>query len=270
MTGTSMAGPTPTPLPDIMRKGGESEGTGRHINDNHDNADDPKDSFPLPKLRLHIQNIAHPGTARFLSAVDASSILPLSVETVLKLLYTSTRHDEYTPPPTRSVTVFLEDMGGVAYTKGLDLDNDHKEIHISLNYIKNIKKAPEGADGDTTGAYEIRGVLVHELVHCYQYTGKDSCPGGLVEGIADWVRLAARLGATHWRKDAIPAKWDQGYEKTAFFLDWLENVKGSGAVRKINEKLRVQKYEQSEFWVDLFGSDIDVLWKEYLQSLKKQ
>ncbi len=38
-------------------------------------------------------------------------------------------------PPTRSVTVVLRDMGGVAYTTGTELDNDHKEIHFSLGYI---------------------------------------------------------------------------------------------------------------------------------------
>jgi hypothetical protein len=28
------------------------------------------------------------------------------------------------------------------------------------------------------------GVLVHEIVHCYQYDAKGTCPGGLIEGIA--------------------------------------------------------------------------------------
>ncbi|ROW05774.1 hypothetical protein VMCG_05268 [Cytospora schulzeri] len=275
MTETSTAGPTPTPLPNIRRKGGEdekSEDAGRDNNDHHHDGggDDHKDTFPLPKLRLHIQDITHPGASRFLSAIDASTILPQSVETVLKLLYVSNRHEVYKPPPTRSVTVFLEDMGGVAYTKGTDLDNDHKEIHMSLNYIKGIKEAPEGADGDVTGAYEIRGVLVHELVHCFQYNGKGACPGGFVEGIADWVRLAARLGAPHWKRGTVPERWDQGYERTAYFLDWLENVYGKGTVRKMNEELRVRKYKQSEFWVGLLGSDIDALWEEYLRVLKKQ
>lgn len=42
-------------------------------------------------------------------------------------------HPAYKPPPTRSVTVFLEDMGGVAYTTGTDLDNDHKEIRTYIS-----------------------------------------------------------------------------------------------------------------------------------------
>lgn len=96
MTETSTAGPTPTPLPDIRKKGDEdeqsNEATGKGTNDHHDGGGH-KDSFPLPKLRLHIQDITHPGAARFLSAIDASTILAQSVETVLKLLYISNRHD---------------------------------------------------------------------------------------------------------------------------------------------------------------------------------
>ncbi|KKY29869.1 putative pbsp domain-containing protein [Diaporthe ampelina] len=272
----------------------EQEDSGRR-------GDDDDDTFPLPKLRLHIQDATHPGASRFLAAVDASALLSRSVQTVLRLLYVSPRHHKahddgdgeadpqrqhpattgrrparphYTPPPTRSVTLILEDMPGVAYTKGSDLDGDHKEIHFSLGYIEGVRRAPAagpttGGRGDVAGAYEIEGVLVHELVHCFQYNGRGGCPGGLVEGVADWVRLEARLGAPHWRRGAVPDRWDQGYERTAYFLDWLEGKFGRGTVRRMNEALRVREYKQSEFWTGLFGHDVDVLWKEYLRTLKK-
>ena len=76
----------------------------------------------------------------------------------------------------RSVTVYFRAMDGVAYTTGSRLDDDHKEIHFSTDYIMKIdeKRVSE----------EITGVLQHELVHCFQRDGKGSCPGGLVEGIA--------------------------------------------------------------------------------------
>lgn len=116
----------------------------------------------------------------------------------------------------------------------------------------------------------MHGVLVHELVHCFQHNGRGTCPGGLIEGIADWVRLRADLGAPHWRRDAVPDAWDQGYEKTAYFLDWLEGRFGDGTVRAINEALRVGRYEKKGFWEGLLGADIDTLWKEYLRHVKKQ
>lgn len=120
-----------------------------------------------------------------------------------------------------------------------------------------------------TGEYEIAGVLVHELVHCFQYNGRGHCPSGLIEGIADWVRLRAHLGAAHWRRSGVPDSWDQGYEKTAYFLDWLEEKHGKGTVRRMNEKLRDEKYEEKTFWKDLFGKGVDVLWGEYVKTLRK-
>jgi hypothetical protein len=60
----------------------------------------------------------------------------------------------------------------VAYTTG---SKTHKEIHLSLDYI--VKSKSRAKD-------ELIGVLVHETVHCYQYDGKGSCPGGLIEGFA--------------------------------------------------------------------------------------
>lgn len=38
----------------------------------------------------------------------------------------------------RSVTLILRSLDGVAYTTGSDLDEDHKEIHMSLQYIAGI------------------------------------------------------------------------------------------------------------------------------------
>lgn len=350
---TTTAEPTPLPrrpLSEDEEQQQQQQDGQEETSDRKDDDDDGDDTFPLPKLRLHVQDAMHPGASRFLAAVDAPALLSRSVQTVLRLLYVSPQKhrayddDEgedstrssssrrpsrprYTPPPTRSVTLFLEDMDGVAYTKGMDLDDDHKEIHLSLGYVKGIRRAPtpgptqpatnatSSSKGDVAGAYEIEGVLVHELVHCFQYNGRGRCPGGLVEGIADWVRLNARLGAPHWRRDTVPDRWDQGYERTAYFLDWLEARFGRGTVRRMNEALRVslsvvfapcylrsarrdgalakccapaldiripfsgtitnsetkqvREYKQSEFWTGLFGHDVDVLWKEYLKTLKK-
>jgi hypothetical protein len=63
-------------------------------------------------------------------------------------------------------------MDGVAYTTGSETA---KEIHFACQHI--VNSADRCAD-------EIRGVLVHEIVHCYQYNGEGACPSGLIEGIA--------------------------------------------------------------------------------------
>ena len=63
-------------------------------------------------------------------------------------------------------------MDGVAVTFGSESE---KVIHFSLDYIKRSKNRAHD---------EILGVLVHEVVHCYQFDAKGTCPGGLIEGIA--------------------------------------------------------------------------------------
>ena len=73
----------------------------------------------------------------------------------------------------QKITVVFRPMPGVAHTFGSDAA---MEIHFSLDHIKN--SAARAQD-------EIRGVLVHEVVHCFQFTGVGvAFPGGLGEGIA--------------------------------------------------------------------------------------
>lgn len=152
-------------------------------------------------------------------------------------------------------------MGGVAYTMGSDLDGDHKEIHFSLDYINGI---PSARQKD-----EVQGVLVHEMVHCWQWNAVGTAPGGLIEGIADFVRLKADLSPPHWKKEG-GGQWDAGYQHTGYFLEWIERSYGDGSVRKINHALKDKQYEEDDFWEQLFGKKISLLWKEYEGSLDEE
>lgn len=79
-------------------------------------------------------------------------------------------------------------------------------------------------------AYEICGVISHELVHAWQFSC-DAVPSDLIEGIADAVRLSCGYPARHWEEKPIvdereKGHWNRGYEKTGFFLNWIEkNIK---------------------------------------------
>lgn len=114
-------------------------------------------------------------------------------------------------------------------------------------------------------------MLLHELVHCYQHNCLGTAPGGLIEGIADFVRLKAGLAPPHWRKGTTEQemghKWDEGYQKTAWFLEWLEGEKGKGVVGKMNEQMRSVRYREEEgkegFWQGLFGEGVESLWRRY-------
>lgn len=228
--------------------------------------------FPTPKLRLHLNDLDHEGSAIFLSNIKGSEDLETQVQNVLNLLYDRPVDADAAadagasagcprPPPTRSVTLILRDIGGVAYTTGTDLDADHKEIHLSLSYVRAQAAAPRA---------ELLGVLCHELVHCFQWDACGTCPGGLIEGIADWVRLRAGLGAKHWRQEA-DGNWDAGYQHTGYFLEYLEQRFGEGTVRRINGRLGEGEYDEKKLFQDCCGGhSVDQLWKDYGDDLKKK
>ncbi|KAL1585496.1 hypothetical protein WHR41_05599 [Cladosporium halotolerans] len=222
-------------------------------------------NFPTPLLRLELRDLAHEGASIFLSNIHGNEDLEAQVQNVLNLLYDS---PEASPlhvkrPGTRSVTFIVREFDGVAYTTGLDLDDDHKEIHINAQYIR---RCAQGGDK----RHELLGVICHELVHCFQWSAGGSCPGGLTEGIADWVRLRAGLGAAHWRQEASGG-WDGGYQKTGYFLEWLEQKFGDGLVRKINACLRKGKYDQTKLFGDCCdGERVEDLWKMYQKELEKK
>lgn len=273
------ANATPSPLPVHIKPHQETDNTTTNNN---------KIVNPKPKLRLHLQDARHNATASFFRFIpDIQAVLDAGLTAIIEHLYTppsSSSKTSFKPeiPATRSVTVILQDFSGVAYTNGTDLDNDHKEIHFSLSYINQV--CHHNADALS----ELKGVLTHELVHCYQHTSpppntstKDQVPnppGGLIEGIADFVRLKAGYVPPHWQKPKSagdrPSKWDEGYQHTAFFLEWLEDVRvGRGAIGLLNDRLLrvgyVGEHEGSGFWKGLFGAGVSQLWEEYGEYLDK-
>jgi len=207
--------------------------------------------WPAPKLRLIVKDLSTAGSAIFFTHIHPTMGLRNAVSSVLKTLYTL----ETCPRNVRSVTLYLEDMDGVAYTKGSDLDNDHKELHFSTRHIENSKQRAKD---------EIMGVIVHEMVHCFQYNAKGSCPGGLIEGIADYVRLKAGLSPPHWKRGGN--RWDEGYQTTGYFLEWAENTYAGFSVKKLNEAMKDRKY-QPDVWKELTGQPVDDLWNVYKASL---
>ncbi|KAI0012970.1 BSP-domain-containing protein [Xylariaceae sp. FL0662B] len=246
--------PTPSPLPVGSKDAGAESPEATHSSSS-------KEDFDLPVLRLHINDLSHAGASIFLSAINASAVFRTSVRNVQRLLYTSPSTPHTHCPGTRSVTLILRDMDGVAYTTGSDLDDDHKEIHFSLRYIAGLPTSRHTA--------EITGVITHELVHCYQWNGRGAAPGGLVEGVADWVRLHCDLAPPHWRREAGD-RWDGGYQHTAYFLEYLEGRFGEGTVRRLNEKLRTSRYEEKAFWTELVGRPVEQLWEDYKDKLSRE
>jgi hypothetical protein len=88
-------------------------------------------------------------------------------------------------------------------------------------------------------------------------------------GIADWVRLKADLAPPHWKK-VTNCKWDAGYERTAYFLEYLEQRYGDGTISKLNDKLRTDVYQEKRFWTELLGRPVEQLWDDYCKAVEKE
>ncbi|PKA62498.1 hypothetical protein AXF42_Ash009385 [Apostasia shenzhenica] len=147
------------------------------------------------------------------------------------------------------VTVIIESMGGVAYTS-------NNEIHFSAEYIENFS-------GDVK--QEFTGVLYHESTHVWQWSGQGQAPSGLIEGIADYVRLTAGYEPAdgHWVKPGEGSRWDQGYDVTARFLVYLDGLR-RGFVAELNRKMK-DGYSD-DFFKELLGKPVDQLFTEYKQA----
>ncbi|GLB43510.1 putative peptidase of plants and bacteria [Lyophyllum shimeji] len=148
-------------------------------------------------------------------------------------------------------------MPGVAHATG---SAHAKEIHFSLDYI--AKQSAERARN------EIRGVLTHETVHCFQYDAQGTCQGGLIEGIADYVRLRAGLDPPHWKQRGGD-EWDAGYETTGYFLAWLEERYGDGTIKELNERMHGVPYDKRIF-KETTGRPVKKLWKIYCAHLEER
>lgn len=144
----------------------------------------------------------------------------------------------------QKVSLVVENIDGVAIAS-------NNIIHVSAGYIGrypgDIKK-------------EITGVLYHEMAHILQWEGNGQAPSGLIEGMADFVRMKGGYAADHWNPPGVGYQWDQGYDVTAHFLNYCDNIK-NGFVAELNRKMK-NGYSESYF-SDLLGKPVTQLWSDY-------
>ncbi|MCJ1354586.1 MAG: hypothetical protein MMC33_004575 [Icmadophila ericetorum] len=190
---------------------------------------------------LRIEDLSSQGAKTFLQTFDISTMIPGLIDAVFKILIPEAIEDSI--PPICSIKLVLEDFDGIAF------------VYIA------------GTTRPETRESQIIGVFMHEMVHLWQWNGQGKASRGLIEGVADWVRLKAGFAVPHWRKRTDGA-WDMGYDGTAYFLDGLELYYGKGFVVRLNRKLR-EEYVEGTFWEELcgVGNGVDVLWREYGKTL---
>ncbi|GAU15047.1 hypothetical protein TSUD_48430 [Trifolium subterraneum] len=188
--------------------------------------------------------LSTPGGVRFrdqIGAQYATQTLDSATQFIWKVFQQNNAADRKT---VQKVSLFIDDMDGVAYTS-------NNEIHLSARYVNSYS-------GDLKN--EITGVLYHEMTHVWQWNGNGQANGGLIEGIADYVRLKANYAPSHWVKPGQGNKWDQGYDVTARFLDYCNGVR-NGFVAELNKLMRNGYSDQ--FFVQLLGKTPGQLFTDY-------
>ncbi|XP_022972382.1 uncharacterized protein LOC111470952 [Cucurbita maxima] len=189
--------------------------------------------------------IGTPGGIRFDNEIGADysrQILAAATDFIWTIFRQSSDADRKN---VQKVSLFIDrDYDGVAFAS-----ND--EIHVGADYIANY-------GGDLKK--EITGVLYHEMTHIWQWNGNPSSPGGLIEGIADYVRLKSGYIPGHWVGPGGGSRWDQGYDVTARFLDYLEGLR-SGFVAELNRWLK--NGYSADYFLQLLGKPVDQLWADY-------
>ncbi|KAJ3208269.1 hypothetical protein HDU67_006924 [Dinochytrium kinnereticum] len=228
----------------------------------------PPGRWPIPILTIIQRDPDTKGGSLFRTLVPDSEVyyfLEEICQNVMTSLYIT---PERCPTRNvRSLTIYVRDMDGVAYCDG-GID---KEIHLSTRHIENTHGDSNDSDAAARTRIEIEGVLVHESVHAFQFNAAGSAPGGLIEGIADLVRLHHGLGPAHWRKVAKGRKWDAGYDTTAFFLDFIENDAKPSVphfTSLLNRKMGQRGWRWSDgVFLEMTGRTVDALWREYRASI---
>lgn len=160
--------------------------------------------------------------------------------------------DVFTPPQSVALR-FRKDMRGVAATGG-------RRISIAADYVR-------GHTNDW-------GMVIHELTHVVQAypEAEPGCtkPGWLVEGIADYIRLAHfEPQARRPRINPDRASYRDAYKTTAGFLEWAEKTHDPHLVQQLNQPLREGKFKL-ELFKEYTGKTVDELWQEFTESLRAQ
>ncbi|KAK9677748.1 hypothetical protein RND81_11G164500 [Saponaria officinalis] len=138
---------------------------------------------------------------------------------------------------------------------GVVAETGNNQIQFSSDYLGSFS-------GDVKT--EFTGVIYHEMTHVWQWDGNGQVSqknrGGLIEGIADYVRLKARFIPSGWAQPGDGKNWYDGYSTTARFLDYCDSLM-SGFVAQLNKKMK-DGYSDG-FFQDLLGKSVDQLWSDY-------
>jgi hypothetical protein len=90
----------------------------------------------------------------------------------------------------------------------------------------------------------------------------------LIIFVPDYVRLREGLAPPHWNRSG-GEKWDAGYDRTAYFLAWLEEWYREGIIKELNARMLGVEYDEKIF-KSATGRSVTKLWKMYCAHLEER
>ncbi|KAL2477308.1 Plant basic secretory protein (BSP) family protein [Forsythia ovata] len=147
------------------------------------------------------------------------------------------------------LNVYISDfIDATAYTNG---DN----INVSAPIIQSYPPEPDRAK------FTFTGIMYHEMTHIFQWSGIGTAPGGLTEGIADYVMVKSKFyDPNSYTRPGAGNRWDEGHGVTERFLEYCDSLR-KGFTVALNKKMRYV-YNDNYFF-ELLGKPLDQVWREY-------
>jgi len=161
----------------------------------------------------------------------------------------------------------VEDTDGISAKGG---SQPNISIFFSSRYL--AQKKAEGLN-DQELKDEVVGVLVHEITHGYQYEPKGAGEYkqgddfyGFIEGMADIVRYLR--GYTPVSKRSAGGHWNDGYNTSAFFMDWLHS-KDIEFLYKFNQSAeKINPWSWEAATQSILKQSVQELWNEYQNDIQ--
>ena len=161
-----------------------------------------------------------------------------------------------------------------ALTEQLATENYEPTDHVTMIMTRDYKGVAAAGNGRITGsvAYfekhkQDQGAMIHETIHVIQRYRRRGNPGWLVEGVADYMRCFF-FEPGHVRPvNPDTAKYDQSYQVTATFLDYVTRTYDRDLVKKLNKAMREGTYDKAIF-ERVTGKPIETLNDDWIASIR--
>ncbi|KAL3843889.1 hypothetical protein ACJIZ3_001292 [Penstemon smallii] len=190
----------------------------------------------------------HPGGIRFEREIGVPYTLK-TMKTINNFIWNvleEPTHGERKNIPV--LNVFISDFTWAAgYTNG--------DFNINIS-AQAIQSYPPGGP-----KFFFTSLMYHEMTHIFQWSGNRTAPGGLTEGIADYVMVKSNFYVPSvYPKPGSGRRWDEGYGVTERFLEYCDSLR-KGFTVSLNRRMRFAYSDN--YFVELLGKPVGQLWAEY-------